>query len=282
MSTALATTTDQTALAQVLEGSLYPGAAMESINLVLGYCRAAGLDPMQKPVHIVPIWDSKASRMRDVIMPGIGMYRTQAARSGNYAGVSDPEFGPDVKEAIGGVDITYPAWCKVTVKRLMANGMIAEFTATERWKENYAARGGREKSPAPNAMWAKRPYGQLAKCAEAQALRKAFPEIGAAPTAEEMEGKSIEEDVIVVQPREQAKPAMPECPPAAFEKNLAKVTPSLQSGEKTPEYVIEQFQLRYTLTPEQIEAIKDAAIPPTLEGELVDDIPHEFFGDKDE
>ena len=42
-------------------------------------------------------------------------------------------------------------------------------------------------------MWAKRPYGQLAKCTEAQALRMAFPEhVGGHPTAEEMEGKTIE------------------------------------------------------------------------------------------
>ncbi len=181
-------------LLQVLRSSLYPGANPASIKLVLGYCKAAGLDPMQKPVHIVPMWDGKAGEMRDVVMPGIGLYRTQAARSGNYAGVTEPEYGPDVTEEIGGMTITYPAWCRVTVKRRMDDGAIAEFTANERWRENYAVKGGRDKSIAPNAMWAKRPYGQIAKCAEAQALRKAFPEIGSQPVAEEMEGKTMTVD----------------------------------------------------------------------------------------
>lgn len=179
-------------LVKVLKSSLYPGASDESVKLVLGYCRASGLDPMQKPVHIVPMWDSKESRMRDVIMPGIGLYRTQAARSGEYAGITEPDFGPDVTENIGGVETTYPAWCRVTVKRKLPDGSVAEFTAVERWKENYAVKGGKEKSIAPNAMWLKRPYGQIAKCAQAQALRMAFPEVGSSPTADEMEGKSLD------------------------------------------------------------------------------------------
>lgn len=182
-------------LVTVLENSLYPGASPQSIALVINYCQAAGLDPMQKPCHIVPMWDSKAQRMRDVIMPGVGLYRTQAARTGQYAGVTEPEYGPDITEKIGGQEITYPAWCKVTVKRLLTNGAIVEFSATERWKENYAVKGGKEKSIAPNAMWTKRPYGQIAKCAEAQALRKAFPEMtGSQPTADEMEGKPLDYD----------------------------------------------------------------------------------------
>lgn len=41
-------------------------------------------------------------------------------------------------------------------------------------------------------MWTRRPYAQLAGCAEARALRKAFPELGSAPTADEMEGKEID------------------------------------------------------------------------------------------
>lgn len=178
-------------LLKVLGSSLYPGASPESIKMVLGYCKAAGLDPMQKPVHIVPMWDSKSGGMRDVVMPGVNLYRTQAMRSGECAGVTEPEFGPDTTESLGGVQITYPAWCRVTVKRRLPTGEIADFTAREFWRENYAIKGGKEKSIAPNAMWAKRPYGQVAKCAEAQALRKAFPEIASQPTAEEMEGKPM-------------------------------------------------------------------------------------------
>lgn len=178
-------------LLRVLSSSLYPGANHDSIRMVLGYCKAAGLDPMQKPVHIVPMWDGKAGQMRDVVMPGVNLYRTQASRSNQMAGISEPEFGPDVTEKIGGQQITYPAWCRVTVKRLLSNGAVAEFTAVEYWTENYAIKGGKEKSIAPNAMWSKRPRGQIAKCAEAQALRKAFPEIASGATAEEMEGKAL-------------------------------------------------------------------------------------------
>jgi len=185
-------------LIEVLATSLYPGAQVTSIKMVLGYCKAAGLDPMQKPVHIVPMWDNKAGTMRDVVMPGIGLYRTQAARSGECAGVSEPEFGPDLTETIGGQQITFPAWCRVTVKRRLPTGEVVEFTAKEFWKENYAVKGGKDKSIAPNAMWTKRPYGQIAKCAEAQALRKAFPEIGSEPTADEMAGKSLHEDDTVI------------------------------------------------------------------------------------
>jgi len=192
-------------LLPVLQSSLYPGADPSSIRLVIGYCKAAGLDPMQKPVHIVPMWDAKAGRMRDVIMPGVNLYRTQASRSGQFAGMSEPEFGPEIAQTIGGQAIKFPEWCRVTVKRALSNGIVAEFTAVEYWIENYAIKGGKEKSIAPNAMWTKRPRGQLAKCAAAQALRIAFPEIASQPTAEEMEGKTMQSDDVVDMP--------PACPP---------------------------------------------------------------------
>lgn len=177
---------------RILGNSLYPGAKPESIQLVLAYCRANGMDPFLKPVHIVPTSIKVSSNpdkweMRDVLMPGIADYRIKAARSGEYGGKSEPEFGPDVKKTWGDETVIFPAWCRVTVKRIV-QGQAREFVANERWLENYATAG--RNTDAPNKMWKKRAYGQLAKCAESQALRMAFPEFSAGYTAEEMEGKT--------------------------------------------------------------------------------------------
>ena len=191
-----------------LKNSLYTGARDESIKMVLDYCKAAKLDPMQKPVHIVPMSVRNALtgkyEYKDVVMPGVGLYRIQAARSNQYAGVSEPEFGEDITCNLGGVEITYPKWCREKKKKII-NNTIVEFTAKEYWLENYASK---KDERTPNTMWQKRPYGQLAKCAEAQALRKAFPEIVSQhPTAEEMEGKpcnELEMEVKNITPKSQS------------------------------------------------------------------------------
>ena len=179
--------------------TIYPGANPDSVVMAIDYCKARGLDILLKPVHLVPmqVTDARTKEKvwRDVPMPGIGMYRIQADRSGNYAGADEPVFGPDVTEEFqdpynqsAKIKVTYPQWCKYTVFKVV-NGQRVAFHALERWKENYATQSG--KTECPNAMWRKRPYAQLAKCTEAQALRKAWPEIGSEPTAEEMEGKEI-------------------------------------------------------------------------------------------
>jgi phage recombination protein Bet len=185
-------------LLDVLRNSLYPGARSESVSMVLGYCKARGLDPMLKPVHIVPMYvrdpGGKGGKMQDVVMPGIGLYRIEAARTGQYAGKSEPRFGPDVTLELDGRRYKVPEHCSVTVRRVV-HGHVCEFTATEYWAENYATAG--RDTDAPNSMWAKRPRGQLAKCAEAQALRMAFPEAtGQEVTDEEMEGKTFAPDPI--------------------------------------------------------------------------------------
>lgn len=240
-------------LVDVLQSSLYPGAALNSIKMVIGYCRAANLDPMQKPVHIVPMWDKNAKAMRDVIMPGVGLYRTQAARSNALAGIGEPEFGPITELQLGGTVVRVPEWCRVVVKRLLPNGSIGDFGAIEYWIENYATAG--KDNEAPNAMWKKRPRGQLAKCAQAQALRMAFPEMtGSAPTADEMEGKHIEGGEIDItpksaQPREVA--ALPDCTAEKFSENAAAWRNLVVSGKKSASALTAMLSTKTVLTEEQ-------------------------------
>lgn len=168
---ALATMPQEQAI-EMLGKSLYPNAKKESIALVLSYCKARQLDPFQKPVHIVPMGD------QDVIMPSIDFYRLQASRSGALAGISEPVFSYDNNGQLES--------CRVTVKRLLPTGNVAEFTACEYFDE---CKG---KSP----LWTKRPKGMLGKCAESQALRRAFPEFSSGPSAEEMDGKGSPDEVL--------------------------------------------------------------------------------------
>lgn len=245
-----------------LRASLYPGASDESVINVLEYCRAAKLDPMQRPVHIVPMWDVKIGKTRDTIMPGVNFHLTAAERNG-CAGIGEPEYGPDVTEVLGEERITYPAWCKIKVYRQIDGGRIAEFVGYERFTECVST----NKKGTPNAMWKKRPYGMLAKCAMSQALRKGFPSVAGAYTAEEMAGKAIGEefDDCVVNESEAVKPSpiagIKTKTEAAAEKKRAtkakEVVDAVRSGEAVSD-VIEDVEFVEAVA----EASAEAAPPP--------------------
>ncbi len=206
--------------------SIYPGANENSVLLAWDYCKARGLDPLKKPAHIVPmsIYDTHTREYvwRDVIMPGIYEIRTTAARTGEYAGQDDPIFGPEIKYK----NVTAPEWCRVTVYRLVQHKRVP-FSHTEFFTEAVTVKKRGQGAGEVNAMWTRRPRGQLAKCAEAGALRKAFPEeLGGQMTREEMEGGTIDAgevervDTVEEIPMPQAKPA-PQSEPKQQEQAAA-------------------------------------------------------------
>jgi phage recombination protein Bet len=174
--------------------------------MVLEYGRARGLDPLKRPVHIVPMWSAALGREVETVWPGINEVQTTAARTGLWAGMDSPRFGPEVSRTFRGrrrsaeawedveLSLTFPSWCEVSVYRLV-NGQRCPFSEPVFWLEAYSRAGG-ARSELPNDMWVKRPRGQLLKCAKAASLRAAFPE-EADYTAEEMEGKVIDAGVAV-------------------------------------------------------------------------------------
>lgn len=185
--TALTERNIDTAVWTTLQNSVFPGAKDESILLAVDYCKARKLDILKKPCHIVPmsVTDAKTGNKnwRDVIMPGIYEQRITAFRTGQMAGQDEPVFGDTV--TFRGIEA--PEWCRVTVYRFINNERCA-FSHTEYFCEACAT----TKEGKPNSMWSKRPRGQLAKCAEAGALRKAFPdELGGVITADEVNEEPI-------------------------------------------------------------------------------------------
>lgn len=181
---------------RTLTDAIFPSASTtDAVVLALAYCKARRLDPFKKPVQIVPMWDSKRKVMVDTVWPGIGELRTTAFRTGQYAGRDAAIFGDYVNENLDGVEVAYPEWCEVVVYRIISGGRVAFHGPRVHWRETYATAG--KDTRAPNKMWLKRPNGQIEKCAEAAALRCAFPEeIGNEYAAEEMEGRVIDHEAL--------------------------------------------------------------------------------------
>jgi phage recombination protein Bet len=175
----------------------------EAIMMALDYCRTRKLDIFKKPVHIVPMWSAALGRSVETVWSSIMEIQTTASRTGLWAGMDRPVWGPDKTHTFTGrykddneqwqetsVEVTFPEWVAVTVYRLV-NGQRCAFTEEVYWLEAYSTVGGKS-SQLPTAMWIKRPKGQLAKCGKAASLRTAFPE-ECGYSAEEMEGKNLDD-----------------------------------------------------------------------------------------
>lgn len=209
---------------RVLVDQIFPAAkSVESIMMALAYCRKRNLDIFKKPVHIVPMWSALKGAMVETVWPGIAEIRTTATRTGQYAGIDAVEFGPIVERTFSGQTggrnndtvtkkVSYPEWASVVVYRIVG-GIKCAYHAKVYWEETYATMG---KSDVPNEMWAKRPRGQLDKCVEAAALRKAFPEeLGNTYAAEEMEGRDLGDGLTIEHAPAKAAPPPPPPPPPA-------------------------------------------------------------------
>lgn len=137
-------------------------------------CQRTGLDPFARQIHMVGrnTKDGNQWVTKYTIQTGIDGYRLVARRATDRLGETLEYEDTQWCDASGNwsdvwLKSTPPAAARVTVlrhgKRFPGVALYNEYVQTKRDGE-------------PNAMWSRMPANQLAKCAEAMALRKAFPQ----------------------------------------------------------------------------------------------------------
>lgn len=169
----------------LIKSTIAKGASDDELKMFVQVCKGANLNPFLRQVHLVPRWDSKNAKEVRTIQVSIDGFRSIAESSGAYAGNEDPIFkGEQTIKPNEKGELTVPNGATVTVYKMLG-GERCPFTATARWSEYY-----------PGAklgfQWHIRPYLMLGKCAEALALRKAFPKLLSGMYAQEEMEQSVQ------------------------------------------------------------------------------------------
>lgn len=153
-------------------------------DLFMAAARSAGLDPFRKQISPLVFNKNKPDKRRMSIITTIDGLRVIAARSGRYRpDENEPglSYDPAEKSATNPLGLI-KAVVKVYIDDKPVTGVAYwdEFAPiSDEWGEDPAT--GRRKPTGKKTLdtggnWGRMPRVMLAKCAEAQALRKAFPE----------------------------------------------------------------------------------------------------------
>ena len=195
----------------------------------LNQAQRTGLDPFTKQIYMIGR-KSKVygggSVMKWTIQAAIDGLRVIAQRSGKYTGQLGPLWcGTDGVWVDVWLGAGAPAAAKVGVLRKgFTEPMwgVARYASYVALKDEYID-GKKTKNRIPSGQWPTMPDVMLAKCAEAQALRRAFPQdLSGIYTAEEMDQADAQNEVVEGEVVEtQALPAAPVIPDGSVSRNDA-------------------------------------------------------------
>lgn len=135
------------------------------LNLFVVACRQSGLDPFRRQICAVLRYSNREKRQMMTIQVEIGGLRSIAQACGGYLGQTGPEWcGEDGVWKDVWVPKKPPHAARVGVVKA---GNTQPTLGIALYRSFY-----QQKSP----LWGTMPEHMLAKCAEAQALRRAFPQ----------------------------------------------------------------------------------------------------------
>lgn len=168
---------------ELLKRTVAKGVTDDEFALFLWVCKKHKIDPLTRQIHCVRRFVQKhhtdekgiwVSGFQMVIQIGIDGYRALAGRDHpDFGGCDEPEFEYDDGQK------RIPILARI---RLWKKGLEHPIVGVAYWDE-YAPR---DLTKAEAFMWNKMPRHMLAKCAEALALRKGYPELADIYTNEEM------------------------------------------------------------------------------------------------
>lgn len=172
---ARATGYDQTKV-QLVKDTIAKGASDDELMLFLHLAQRTGLDPFTRQIYLIERRSQVDGQWKTTrqTQTGIDGLRLIAERSERYAPGREPTFIYDADGRLVKATAYVKKWVRGEWHEIAASAHFDEYVQ-------------RRKDGGATQFWADKPHIMLAKCAEALALRRAFPaDMGGLYTADEV------------------------------------------------------------------------------------------------